>query len=147
MANIQGWRWVKFGLWVWRSLLLQPGCWDERAGGARAALGGKCMATNPGPQPWGTLPLIHHGKYRWPLVMSAVGTRSEPLRPVFYSKKCLSSPKDCKHKGTPPTLVTLLGLATGTLRWSHNDIPSHSLPLYSLQPTREIQILALLTGR
>lgn len=109
-----------------------------------------------GHQTWYSLGELLHwstsGKYRWPLVMGAVGTCSEPLRSVFNSKKyhnpySPSSPTDCKHTGTAPTLVIMLGLATEALRWSHNNLLSHSLPLYSLQSTREIHILALLTGR
>lgn len=148
MANIKGWRWLKFGLWDWRSLLLQSGCRRSPTSIAQREVHGH--------QTWYRLGELLHwstsGKYRWPLVMGTVGTWSEPLRPVFNSKKwhnpySPSSPMDCKHTGTPPTLVIMLGLATETLRWSHNNLPSHSLPLYSLQSTREIHILALLTGR
>lgn len=71
------------------SLLLQSGCWDERAGGALgAALGGKRMATNPGTQPWGTPALIHQQEMHMTFGYECRGTGSEPLRPGFNSKKC-----------------------------------------------------------
>lgn len=75
------------------------------------------MATNPGTWPWATLahPPVGNTDDFW---LWAHGDWVRTSEVSLVSKKCHnpyspSSPKDCKHTGTPPMLVIVLGLATG----------------------------------
>lgn len=85
------------------------------------------MATNPGTQPWGTLALIHQQEIHMTFGYGAVGTRSEPLRPGFNSKKC-HDPCSLSHRLQAHRHTThtghYAGLCTGTLGWSRNNLPS-----------------------
>lgn len=126
--------------------LLQCGCWDERAGRApRAAFGGKC-----GHQPWplalgnsctgppegNTDDLWWWGQ--WGLGQNLWGQ----FLTQRHHKPDDSQGLQAHHPRWPLCWALLLGHYSGAV-----TIFLHSLPLYSLQPTREIHILALLPGR